>query len=40
VVGRSSDRPPLRAALRQLAIVVAASAVTYGIGAIFGTAVA
>jgi VIT1/CCC1 family predicted Fe2+/Mn2+ transporter len=40
VVGRSSDRPPFRAALRQLAIVVAASAVTYGIGAIFGTAVA
>lgn len=39
VVGRSSDRPPLRAALRQLAIVVAASAVTYGIGKLFGTAV-
>jgi VIT1/CCC1 family predicted Fe2+/Mn2+ transporter len=40
VVGRSSDRPPARAALRQLAIVVAASALTYGIGAAFGTAVA
>jgi vacuolar iron transporter family protein len=40
VVGRSSDRPPLPAALRQLAIVVAASAVTYGIGTLFGTAVA
>jgi VIT1/CCC1 family predicted Fe2+/Mn2+ transporter len=39
VVGRSSDRPPLRTALRQLAIVVAASAVTYGIGKLFGTAV-
>lgn len=40
VVGRSSDRPPLPAAVRQLAIVVVASAVTYGIGAAFGTAVA
>ena len=39
VVGRSSDKPPLPAALRQLAIVVAASAVTYGIGKAFGTAV-
>ena len=39
VVGRSSDRPPVPAALRQLAIVVAASAVTYGIGNAFGTAV-
>ena len=39
VVGRSSDRPPVPAAIRQLAIVVAASAVTYGIGAVFGTAV-
>ena len=39
VVGRSSDRPPVPAALRQLAIVVAASAVTYGIGKFFGTAV-
>jgi VIT1/CCC1 family predicted Fe2+/Mn2+ transporter len=39
VVGRSSDRPPVPAAVRQLAIVVAASAVTYGIGAVFGTAV-
>jgi len=39
VVGRSSDKPPLPAALRQLAIVVAASAVTYTIGTIFGTAV-
>ncbi len=40
VVGRSSDKPPLPAAARQLAIVVAASAVTYGIGNLFGTAVA
>jgi vacuolar iron transporter family protein len=39
VVGRSSDRAPLPAAVRQLAIVVAASAVTYGIGSAFGTAV-
>ncbi len=39
VVGRSSDKPPLPAALRQLAIVVGASAVTYGIGKVFGTAV-
>ncbi|HEV8626747.1 MAG TPA: VIT1/CCC1 transporter family protein [Acidimicrobiia bacterium] len=39
VVGRSSDKPPVPAALRQLAIVVAASAVTYTIGNIFGTAV-
>ena len=39
VVGRSSDRPPVRAAVRQLAIVVAASGVTYGIGKLFGTAV-
>jgi vacuolar iron transporter family protein len=39
VVGRSSDKPPVPAALRQLAIVVAASAVTYTIGTIFGTAV-
>ena len=39
VVGRSSDRPPGPAAIRQLAIVVAASAVTYGIGSVFGTAV-
>jgi VIT1/CCC1 family predicted Fe2+/Mn2+ transporter len=39
VVGRSSDKPPLPAAVRQLAIVVAASAVTYGIGDAFGTAV-
>ena len=39
VVGRSSTRPPMPAAVRQLAIVVAASAVTYGIGSVFGTAV-
>ena len=39
MVGRSSDRPPSRAALRQLAIVVGASAVTYGVGKLFGTAV-
>ncbi len=40
VVGRSSNRPMLPAALRQFAIVVAASAVTYGIGRVFGTAIA
>jgi VIT1/CCC1 family predicted Fe2+/Mn2+ transporter len=39
VVGRSSDRAPIPAAVRQLAIVVGASAVTYGIGNLFGTAV-
>jgi len=39
VVGRSSDKPPIPAAVRQLAIVVAASGVTYGIGKLFGTAV-
>jgi VIT1/CCC1 family predicted Fe2+/Mn2+ transporter len=39
VVGRSSDKPPPPAAVRQLAIVVAASAVTYMIGTLFGTAV-
>ena len=35
----SSGRPLWRGAARQLAIVVLASAVTYGIGAAFGTAV-
>jgi len=39
VVARSSGRPMIRGALRQLAIVVAASAVTYGIGKAFGTTV-
>lgn len=39
-VSRSSDRPVARGALRQLAIVVVASAVTYAIGDLFGTAVA
>jgi VIT1/CCC1 family predicted Fe2+/Mn2+ transporter len=39
VVGRSSDKPPIPAALRQLAIVVGASAVTYMIGNLFGTVV-
>lgn len=39
VVGRSSDRPPRPAAVRQLAIVVGASAVTYGIGEVFGTSI-
>jgi vacuolar iron transporter family protein len=39
VVGRSSDRAPIPAAFRQLAIVVGASAVTYGVGKLFGTAV-
>jgi VIT1/CCC1 family predicted Fe2+/Mn2+ transporter len=36
----SSDRPLWRGALRQLAIVVVTSVVTYAIGAAFGTAVA
>ena len=39
-VSRSAERPMARGALRQLVIVVAASAVTYGIGALFGTAIA
>jgi len=39
-VSRSSERPLARGALRQLVIVVAASVVTYGIGALFGTAIA
>jgi len=39
VVGRSSGRGPWRGALRQLAIVAAAAAVTFGIGRLFGTAV-
>jgi vacuolar iron transporter family protein len=39
-VSRSSDRPVLPGALRQLAIVVVAAAVTYAIGSVFGTAVA
>ena len=38
-VSRLSGRPVLFGALRQLAIVAAASAITYGIGRIFGTAV-
>jgi VIT1/CCC1 family predicted Fe2+/Mn2+ transporter len=39
VVGRSAGRGPVRGAIRQLAIVAAAAAVTYGIGRLFGTAV-
>lgn len=39
-VAQSADRPRWAGALRQLAIVVAASAVTYGIGELFGTVVA
>ena len=39
-VSRSAERPVVRGAMRQLVIVVAAAAVTYGIGALFGTAVA
>lgn len=39
-VSRSSDRPVAHGALRQLAIVIVASAVTYAIGKVFGTAVA
>jgi VIT1/CCC1 family predicted Fe2+/Mn2+ transporter len=39
-VSRSSDRPVALGALRQLAIVVIASLVTYGIGSLFGTVIA
>ena len=39
-VARSASRPMWVGALRQFLIVVAASAVTYGIGDLFGTAVA
>lgn len=39
-VATSSGNPVRRGALRQLAIVIAAAAVTYGIGALFGTSVA
>ena len=39
-VSGSAGRPVVKGALRQLLIVVAAAAVTYAIGALFGTAVA
>jgi VIT1/CCC1 family predicted Fe2+/Mn2+ transporter len=39
-VGRSSGRSVAAGALRQLLIVAAASAVTWGVGTVFGTAVA
>lgn len=39
-ISRSAGRPMLRGAIRQLVIVVAAAAVTYGIGSLFGTAIA
>ena len=39
VVSRSSNRPVGVGALRQLLIVAAASAVTWGVGSLFGTAV-
>jgi VIT1/CCC1 family predicted Fe2+/Mn2+ transporter len=39
-VARSAGRPTWIGAARQLAIVIAASAVTYGIGNLFGTTVA
>lgn len=39
-VSRSSDRPMAQGASRQLAIVIVASIVTYGIGSLFGTAIA
>jgi VIT1/CCC1 family predicted Fe2+/Mn2+ transporter len=39
IVGRSSGRSIAHCALRQLSIIVGASAVTYGIGRLFGTAV-
>lgn len=38
-VSRSSGRPAAHGALRQLAIVLVASVVTYGIGSLFGTAI-
>jgi VIT1/CCC1 family predicted Fe2+/Mn2+ transporter len=40
LVSRSSGNSTLLGAGRQLAIVVLASAITYGIGALFGTAIA
>jgi vacuolar iron transporter family protein len=40
LVSRSSGNSPVHGAARQLAIVVFASAVTYGIGALFGSAIA
>ena len=39
VVARFSDRPIILGALRQLAILSAAAAITYGIGNLFGAAV-
>jgi VIT1/CCC1 family predicted Fe2+/Mn2+ transporter len=39
VVSRSSGRPAWKGAVRQLAILTAAAAVTYGIGRLFGTSV-
>jgi vacuolar iron transporter family protein len=39
IVARSSGRPELPGALRQLAIVLAASLVTLGVGAVFGATV-
>jgi VIT1/CCC1 family predicted Fe2+/Mn2+ transporter len=39
-VSRSAGRPLAYGAIRQLLIVVVASIVTYGIGTLFGTAVA
>jgi len=38
-VGLISGGPPVRRALRQLAIGFSAAAVTYGLGALFGTTV-
>jgi hypothetical protein len=38
-VSHSAGRPAVRGAGRQLLIVVAAAAVTYGIGKLFGTTV-
>ena len=39
-VSRSSNRPMIQGASRQLTIVLVASVVTYGIGSLFGTAIA
>lgn len=39
VVARSSDRPAVLGGLRQLGIVLAAAAVTFGLGRLFGAAV-
>jgi VIT1/CCC1 family predicted Fe2+/Mn2+ transporter len=39
VIGKVADRSPIKSALRQVVIVLAACAVTYGIGALFDVSV-